>query len=44
MKWYDFVVVIYHRGIDIKSYVTPKKITKEECFKIVGIEFEEAKD
>jgi len=44
MKWYDFVVVMYQHNIHIKPYIALKKITKEEYFKITGVEFEEAKD
>jgi len=44
MKCYDFVVVMYQHNIDIRPYIALKKITKEEYFKITGVEFEEAKD
>lgn len=44
MKWYDFVVVMYQHYIDIRLYITLKKITEKKYFKITGVEFEEAKD
>lgn len=34
----------YQHGIDIKPYITLKKITKEEYFKIASIEFKETKE